>query len=82
MNGRWEFLQVAQRAGAPVARQTLVQRCEVDSSVLTFIAGVAHRQAELARGAANGGHKTAIALFAVVTLEVLAQCVFGFGFFV
>lgn len=71
VNGRWEFLGVAQKAGASVARQTLVQRCLVDQNLLTFIADLAKRQADLARGVTV--HKTAITLFAVITIEVLAR---------
>jgi hypothetical protein len=70
-NGRWEFMTTAQKSGAPVARQTLVQRCLVDSSMLSFIAELAQKQAELARGVSV--HKTAITLFTLITLEVLTK---------
>ena len=75
MNGRWEFLAPSQKAGAPLARPTLVSRCLVDLDVLRFIADGAQRAAELshsAGGGSDGGHKAAITLFAVVTLEVIA----------
>jgi hypothetical protein len=75
MNGRWEFLQTAQKAGAPLSRITLVQRCCIDTSLLTFLAELAHRQAELSARSSSVAPKSAIALFAVVTLESLTQCV-------
>ncbi len=64
-------MTAAQKSGAPVARQTLVQRCLVDASMLTFIAELAQKQAELARGVSV--HKTAITLFTLITLEVLTK---------
>ncbi len=73
MNSRWEFLAASQKASAPLARATLVSRCLVDLEVLAFIANVAEHAAELSPGGGSDGHKSAMTLFSVVALEVIAR---------
>jgi hypothetical protein len=73
VNSRWEFLAASQKASAPLARATLVSRCLVDLEVLEFIANVAEHAAESSRGSGSDCHKSAMTLFSVVALEVIAR---------